>query len=188
MISISSAALADLEQLVGELVDCSITFEPATKRLHMLAEKHGWDWFGLEPRVDFNWRAGLLLRAVSYSRYCGDRWAELDENGYPFRIFRTGAECGEAHQELDGLVLPSDHAFWRSYNPPLGWDCGCYVTGARSETAARRLGGDPDRSLGLLPNLDSPWSNGQLQLLDLLDAIAQRAIPDRETAQGELDC
>lgn len=31
------------------------------------------------------------------------------------------------HAELDGIMLPVDHAFWNTHYPPLGWKCRCNV-------------------------------------------------------------
>jgi len=56
------------------------------------------------------------------------------------------------HLAWNGLALPPDHLFWTTHYPPNGWGCHCYVVGARSETGARRLGGDPDK------RVDPDWS------------------------------
>ncbi len=43
--------------------------------------------------------------------------------------------------------MSADHPFWATHAPPNGWGCTCYVSGARSEAGAKRLGGIPGKTL-----------------------------------------
>ena len=60
----------------------------------------------------------------------------------PFKQYKLGPSevHREQHEAWNGLILPIDHPFWASHNPPNGFGCKCHV---RSLTAkkAQRLGG-----------------------------------------------
>jgi hypothetical protein len=88
---------------------------------------------------------------------------------FPVWVYRHGGSRDPRPQHLawDGLTLPADHPFWQTHSPPNGWGCSCYVVGARSEEAARRLGGEPGKALpdgwdardgrGRLRGIDEGW-------------------------------
>lgn len=42
------------------------------------------------------------------------------------------------HREWHGLILPWDHAFWRTHYPPNGWHCRCTVEVLTDRDLARR--------------------------------------------------
>lgn len=148
-----------------------------------LCERHGWDWFGLESKHLFNFNAMQLAAAYERGRYCEDRLRQLCESDFTSWTFRAGPDCPEKHQQLNGIVLPPAHTFWGRYYPPLGWECGCYVIGANSNAALRRMGGDPSKQLPewweridpateLRPGIEEPWgSQGAPDPLLLLAAM-----------------
>jgi SPP1 gp7 family putative phage head morphogenesis protein len=152
--------------------------ETFIKRFRAHCERHGWVWFGLEPKQAFNRRAMAVFR----SRYSAGRLEQLREGRFGWWVFRADPRCPDAHQQLNGLAVPPDHEFWRYYVPPLGWECRCYLVGAHS-SAALRCSGDPDKPLpawwnqpdpgtGLRPGVDRLWGGQEPPaLLALLEAV-----------------
>lgn len=55
----------------------------------------------------------------------------------------------EQHLAWDGMALPADHPFWKTYYPPADniYNCSCYVVGARNEKGAQHLGADLTKTL-----------------------------------------
>lgn len=94
-------------------------------------------------------RIAVLYKAVAAGLYSGQRHRQLIEAEFALWVYRTGTsiECADAHLHLDGLSLPPDHSFWHEAFPPNDWGCSCYVVGARSDAGARRLGGNPGRTV-----------------------------------------
>jgi hypothetical protein len=60
------------------------------------------------------------------------------------------------HLAWNGLTLPADDPFWRTHGPPNGWGCKCFLVGARDAKGARRVGGDPDKTIDPAWNEVSP--------------------------------
>lgn len=119
------------------------------KALRAFAESEGWDWMPLGDKREFRHWASVILRVRSRLAYAEGRRAQLLAASFDFWVFKRGSAlgCPSEHDDLDGIVLPRDHDFWTKYSPPIGWECSCYVAGARTLSMARRLGGDPDKEL-----------------------------------------
>jgi hypothetical protein len=162
----SPQAIAELDVLLGETRKQG--GEVFVERFRELAKQNGWDWFGLRDDQQFEQRATALLRGITHARYGADRLEKLETGGFTRWIFNADPFCGDEHKELDGVVLPRDHAFWQSYTPPLGWRCSCTVSGVDDAATAGEFGGDPGKKLpdwwdridpatGLRPGIDHPW-------------------------------
>ncbi len=52
---------------------------------------------------------------------------EADADLYPNLKYNAvnDARTREKHRELDGLILPINHVFWKTHNVPLDWGCRC---------------------------------------------------------------
>jgi len=84
----------------------------------------------------------------SYAHYMRQRYSQLIDGNFVWWVFRYDCDgCEERFADLDGVALEPSHAFWRSYFPPHGPGCGCYVIGARSEAGIDRVGGGREKSL-----------------------------------------
>jgi hypothetical protein len=111
-----------------------------------------WGWEALFPTDDkrlFRNRATGCYSAILGIEYAAARWHQVVEAGYPLLVLHAGSrlDCLDAHADRDGVVIPTDHEYWRVCRPPFNWGCSCYVSGARSSASAERLGGKLDRPL-----------------------------------------
>lgn len=41
----------------------------------------------------------------------------------------------EKHRQLDGLILPVNHVFWKTHTTPLDWGCRCNITQTDAEAS-----------------------------------------------------
>lgn len=135
--------LADFAQAVTACVAQGKSLEWFRANFDSIVEKHGWAYKG--PR---DWRTRVIYQTNMLTSYAAGRLAQLRE--FPLWIYRHSdlvTHPRPHHVVLDGLILPSNHHFWRTHYPPNGWGCCCYVLGARDAEDARLLGGDPDKRL-----------------------------------------
>lgn len=146
-----------------------------------------------DDRHAFRRNLTLIYRAHSASAHHAARLAQLIEGGFTLWVFREGGsrDPRPAHLAWDGMVLPAGHPFWDMHFPPNGWDCSCYVGGARSDRGARRMGGDPDVMLGAGWRAADSVDPGFLgrppfALSDLLHALAARCALARGPQLDEL--
>ena len=76
-------------------------------------------------------RAELLLRMNANQAYAVAQWrmAQETKDTHPFFEYATIGDnrVREAHEVLDGIVLPVDHPFWDSHYPPWDWGCRCQL-------------------------------------------------------------
>lgn len=151
---VAGAAEADLLTDLAAAVDKSIAegrgIEEFRKDFRSIVARNGWTgWTGEGSVVGEAWRVKTILRTNAYTSYAAGRFAQLSEGNFPFWVYRHGDSVvpRPQHLEWDGLVLPPEHIFWIKFYPPSDWGCSCYVVGARSERAAKRLGGDLSKKL-----------------------------------------
>ena len=151
---VAGAIGADLLADLGRAVDRAITegtgLEAFRQDFREIVARRGWHgWTGEGTAAGEAWRTRVIYRTNAATTYAAGRWAQLMEGGFPLLVYRHGGsrEPRPQHLAWDGLILPADHPFWATHAPPNGWGCSCYVLGARDEAAARRLGGDPGKSL-----------------------------------------
>ena len=152
---VAGATKADLLADLARAVDRSITdgrsLEEFRRDFRALVEKNGWHgWTGEGTKGGEAWRTRVIYKTNAATTYAAGRFAQLKEGNFPFWVYRHGGSLEPRPIHLNvwnGLVLPPDHEFWATHYPPNDWGCSCYVVGARSLAAARRLGGDPDKEL-----------------------------------------
>jgi len=158
------------------------------KYIRQAAERHHLNELLELSKEEFAWRVNLLMQAVSGFEYAVERRSKIGE--MPHWVYRADPDCGEDHQELDGLVIPASSGFWRTYYPPKRWACSCYVLGGRWESSALRLGGLPDKvvpawvgeidpSSGAARGTHPIWSTGRPLMKDLIAAILAGEVPPR---------
>lgn len=140
--------LADLAASVDRAIAEGKSLDAFRRDFDAAVDRHDWHgWTGEGTRGGRAWRTRTIYRTNARVSYAAGRRAQLEAGNYPFWVYRHGGsrDPRPEHLALDGLVLPSDDPAWTWLYPPSDWGCSCYVVGARSERAARRLGGDPDK-------------------------------------------
>lgn len=149
--AIRADILADLAAAVDKAISQGTTLETFRKDFRKIVAEKGWKISpaGQGTKGGEAWRTKVIYKTNLSTSYAAGRFAQLMQAGYPFLVYRHGASVEPRIQHLawDGLVLPADHAFWKSHCPPNGWGCTCYITGARSKESARRVGGKPEKTL-----------------------------------------
>lgn len=151
---VAGAAKADLLSDLAAAVDKAIAegqgIEAFRRDFKSIVARHGWTgWTGEGSLRGEAWRVRTILSTNAYTSYAAGRMAQLKAGDFAFWVYRHGGslEPRLSHLSWNGLTLPPDHPFWSTHYPPSDWGCSCYVVGARSERAARRLGGDPAKQL-----------------------------------------
>jgi hypothetical protein len=151
---VAGAAKADLLTDLAAAVDKAIAegrgIEEFRRDFDAIVRRHGWTgWTGQGTVQGEAWRVKTILRTNSYTSYAAGRLAQLRASNFKWWIYRHGGsqEPRPQHLSWDGLMLPPDHSFWDKFYPPSDWGCSCYVVGANSNAAARRMGGKPDKKL-----------------------------------------
>lgn len=151
--------LADLAGAVEKAIAEGTGIETFRRDFREIVERRGWHgWTGEGTKRGEAWRTKVIYKTNMQTSYSAGRWAQLMKAGYPLLVYRHGGslEPRPEHLSWDGLILPVEHPFWASHAPPNGWGCSCYVTGARSERGAVRLGGKPGKTLPEGWNQPSP--------------------------------
>ncbi|MFN4089978.1 MAG: phage minor head protein [Alphaproteobacteria bacterium] len=165
--------LADLALALDRAIAGGATLEDFRRDFREIVARHGWHgWTGEGTAKGEAWRTRVIWQTNMRTSYAAGRMAQLAEGNFAFWIYRHGgsAEPRPQHLAWDGLMLPPDHPFWQTHAPPNGWGCSCYITAARSEAMARRMGGDPEVRLdpgwnrpdprtGVPPGIDRGWAH-----------------------------
>lgn len=151
---VAGAAKADLLTDLAAAVDKAIAegrgIEEFRRDFRAIVARHGWTgWTGEGSVKGEAWRVKTILTTNSATSYAAGRLAQLRADGFKYWVYKHGGskEPRIQHLSWDGLVLPADHEFWQKFYPPSDWGCSCYVVGANTRAAAKRLGGDPDKAL-----------------------------------------
>ena len=151
---VAGAQKADLLSDLAMAVDRSIaegkSLDAFRKDFRAIVTRHGWHgWTGEDSKGGRAWRTRTIYRTNASTSYAAGRFAQLQAGDFPLWVYFHGGskEPRLEHLNFNGICLPPDHKFWTIFYPPSDWGCSCYVVGARSERAARRLGGDPDKKL-----------------------------------------
>lgn len=150
---VAGAAKADLLADLAVAVDRAVTegksIEAFRKDFRAIVQQRGWHgWTGEGSAKMEAWRTRIIYTTNANTAYAAGRYAQLQAFG--FWIYRHSDAVNHPrpqHVSWNGLTLPKDHPFWQSHYPPNGWLCHCYVVGTRSAQGAKRLGGNPDKSL-----------------------------------------
>lgn len=143
--------LSDLAAAVDRTIAEGKSLEAFRKDFRAIVQRHGWHgWTGEDTKGGRAWRTRTIYRTNAFTSYAAGRYAQLIAGNFTYWVYRHGGSKDPRHEHLhifDGLCLPPDHPFWTIFYPPSDWGCSCYVVGARSAREARRLGGDPDKTL-----------------------------------------
>lgn len=149
--AVKADILADLATMVDKAVSQGTTLEEFRRDFKAMVAQKGWQISkaGQGTKKGEAWRTKVIYKTNMATSYAAGRWAQLREAGYPFIVYKHGGSLHPREQHLgwDGLVLEADHPFWTTHAPPNGWGCSCFVSGARSRAAAKRVGGKPDKTL-----------------------------------------
>ena len=147
--AIKADLLSDLAMAVDRVVTEGKSLDAFRKDFRDIVERRGWhNWTGEGSKKGTAWRTRVIYQTNASTAYAAGRLAQLREGGFEYWVYRHSgsADPRPEHLAWDGLVLPADDPFWTTHYPPNGWGCGCYVIGARSKDAAKRLGGDLEKS------------------------------------------
>lgn len=143
--------LSDLAVAVDRTIAEGKSLEAFRKDFRAIVQKNGWHgWTGEGTKGGEAWRTRTIYRTNASTSYAAGRYAQLVAGNFALWVYRHGGSKDPRHEHLhifDGLCLPPDHPFWKIFYPPSDWGCSCYVVGAISARAAKRLGGDPDKKL-----------------------------------------
>lgn len=143
--------LTDLAVAVDRTISEGKSLDAFRKDFRAIVQRHGWHgWTGEGTKGGEAWRTRTIYRTNASTSYAAGRYAQLVAGNFALWVYRHGGSKDPRHEHLhifDGLCLPPDHKFWTIFYPPSDWGCSCYVVGAISARAAKRLGGDPDKKL-----------------------------------------
>jgi hypothetical protein len=156
--------LVDLAAAMDRGIGEGRTLDDFRADFRAVIERRGWHgWTGEGTEAGERWRTRTIYQTNMDTSYAAGRRAQLDAGGFPIIVYRHSGLSKEPrpeHLAWDGLTYAPDSEFRRSHQPPNGYGCQCYEVGARSEAGARRLGGDPAKSLP--PGWDQRDSKGRL--------------------------
>ncbi|HHB11856.1 MAG TPA: virion morphogenesis protein [Chromatiales bacterium] len=165
--------LADLAAAIDRAIADGQSIGKFRKAFRAAVERHDWHgWTGEGTRKGRAWRTRIIYRTNLLTSYAAGRGAQLREGGFRWWVYHHDDSVlhpRPLHQSWDGLMLSPDDPFWSTHYPPNGWGCHCYVTGAHTESAARAMGGDPDKRIasdwrstdaktGAPPGIDKGWA------------------------------
>ena len=92
----------------------------------------GYDAFAHDVRKIHDTYNGAYLRAeydfAVTSAQMAAKWGDVEAGGGRYDLqYRTAGDerVREEHAAMDGITLPADDPFWKSYYPPNGWRCRC---------------------------------------------------------------
>lgn len=94
-------------------------------------------------RIDASYNVNYLEAEYNFaigSAQMAASWAETEEGGDRYDLqYRTMADSKvrDTHRALQGITLPPDDPFWKSYYPPNDWGCRCTVRQVRRDKFPR---------------------------------------------------
>lgn len=144
--------LSDLAAAVDRVIREGKSLGAFRKDFFNIVEQRGWhSYTGSETAKGRAWRTRIIYQTNAATSYAAGRRAQLVEAGFDLWVYKHGGSRNPRDQHLawDGLTLPKDHPFWKTHYPPAQnvYGCSCYVLGAYSNAAAKRLGADTDKTL-----------------------------------------
>ncbi len=171
-----AALLAELAEAVAAAVAEGLSIDEFRRRFDDIVARHGWHYRG-----PHNWRTRIVYATNAATSYAAGRLAQLREGGFRFWIYRhshLSLEPRPEHLAWDGTALPPEDPWWRTHFPPNGWNCRCYVVGARDTAAARRLGAtrfDRPTPPGDTRGIDEGWDHAPgATVADAVTALRER--------------
>lgn len=152
----SMDVLRDIREELQTALDDGLPFAEFQKRLRPRLVARGWWGIGkvADPTRGGDERPGVLgtprrLRTIYdanlRSARAAGQWDRIQRTklGMPFLQYRLGPSERHRphHASKEYLVLPVDDPFWRTWYPPNGWGCKCWVKQI-TRRAAEALGID----------------------------------------------
>ena len=163
--------LADIRRSVDDAIANGRTFAEFAGDLTPTLQRRG--WWGESVEIDpltgqeriVQLGTPRRLRTIFDTNirmaHAAGRWERIERlrSRRPFlryvQLDRPTAR--EAHRPWHNLVLPIDHAFWRTHYPPNGWFCGCRVQQLSERDLERR-----GLSVSATPATPTrPWRNAR---------------------------
>lgn len=152
---VAGAKKADLLSALAASIDKAISegksINEFRKDFRHAVEVTGWKgWTGEGSAAGEAWRTRVIYQTNMRTSYAAGRHAQLQEGGFEYWVYHHSDAVRNPrmhHVAFDGLVLRADDPLWDTIYPPNGWGCQCYVSGARSERAAIRQGGSPEKTV-----------------------------------------
>lgn len=80
------------------------------------------------------------------SSYLAARWTEYKDDDLLTYQTAGDSRVRDSHKSMDGICLPKNHDFWKTFYPPNGWNCRCTVVVShnRKATPSDKINGDID--------------------------------------------
>ena len=125
--------LADIKELMRQAIEEGLPFKTFAQNFHQIASDRGWTTWDDYSNAQKAWRIQTIYNTNFRTAYAAGRHRRQIQSGVPYLVYRHSdfvLNPRIAHEELDGLCLPTDHSFWNTHYPPNGWGCQCYVQGA----------------------------------------------------------
>jgi len=145
--------LEDIRNGVDEALEQGLTFEQFRKRLTPTLQEKGWWGRGLayDPTTQEYKSAQLgsprrlrtIYRTNMRTARAAGQWDRIQRTTrtHPYLLYRLGPSENhrEQHAAWLGILLPSDHEFWRTHFPPNGWGCKCWIRQVSRREAERLI-------------------------------------------------
>ncbi|WP_295937018.1 PBECR2 nuclease fold domain-containing protein [uncultured Xanthomonas sp.] len=153
------ALLTDLRQAVDAAISKGETLQDFRARFRDIVQRNGWSgWAGEGTPGGEAWRTATIYHTNLRTAYQAGRWETLKRFPYLKYKHNSVRNPREQHMHWDGLVLATDHPWWREHYPPNGWGCRCSVIGV-SEAKLRATGKEPDQAPPPIPGDPPPeWA------------------------------
>lgn len=85
-----------------------------------------------------------LIRTQTQLAFSAGRWKaerldkDIDEMLWGYKYVTAGdSRVRDEHANLDGVVLPKDHPFWKTFMPPNGFNCRCQAIPLYDQTPVK---------------------------------------------------
>ncbi len=132
--------LKDIRSSLDKALSEGKTFHEFQKELKPILQKKGWwgeqfvvDSKGNAEKVQLGsmFRLKTIYHVNMQTAYMTGRYNtqmdNVDNRPYWEYVAVLDSRTRPEHAELNGLVLPYDDPFWKSFYPPNGWRCRCRV-------------------------------------------------------------
>jgi len=179
----SFAQLVEMRDLVFEngKIRPFTEFRADALKIH---QKYNEDWL----QTEYN--------AVVRGSVMGKKWLNVQANKdiYPYLRYETAGDSRvrEAHQKLNGVILPVDSPFWDTAFPPNGWNCRCTVKQLRKDQVSEA---DKDNvkqneaTYGKIAKDTTPeyWRKniGKTEIFEQNDTVYFKALPKGKLLDAE---
>ena len=137
--------LHDLRGAIDTAISKGTGIEAFRKEFRNIVKKHGWaSWTGQGYKAGEAWRTKVIYQTNMTTSYAAGRLEQLNDPDLvkvrPYWQYNHNDSVmypRPEHVSWDGMVLPRDHAFWRTHYPPNGWGCQCWVSAVSKEAFLR---------------------------------------------------